>query len=225
MPAHAQTRYAAGLEQMSMLGSPATFGEVAKNEWERALREWVLFGSHEFPAHNDPKTKIRLDDSSDPDRLMKLTDNARYWTERWADQMNYRYWKDRAQTEKTTEGVQARQLFYEGTIAYKSADFQKAAQKFKEGLTIWSKLLEQHPTYRDDDFNKKDTGLIVQRYVRVLRQLSEQLPEDMPFKEMANRTTEDTNVDPFDVIEMMGLAGMSGSRGGAPTAAPAPNPR
>ena len=33
MPAHAQTRYAAGLEKMSTYGIQATFGEVAKNEW------------------------------------------------------------------------------------------------------------------------------------------------------------------------------------------------
>ena len=37
MPAHAQTRYAIGLEKMSMIGIPATFGEVAKNEWAKAL--------------------------------------------------------------------------------------------------------------------------------------------------------------------------------------------
>ena len=54
MPAHAQTRYAAGLEKMSMVDIPATFGEVAKNEWRRALNEWVKFGEYEFPAHNDP---------------------------------------------------------------------------------------------------------------------------------------------------------------------------
>jgi len=227
MPAHSQTRYAAGLEKMSILGIPATFGEVAKNEWERSLREWVLFGSNEFPAHNDPKTKIQLDDSSDAKRLNALTDNARYWTERWSDQMNYRYWKDRCDTERTNEGVLARQTFYEGTIAYKSADFQKAAQKFKEGLAIWNKLLQDHPTYRDDDYKKKDTGLIVQRYVRVLRQLNEPIPEDMPFKEMIARTGDETALDPFDVLEVMGVAGLTGTRGGStpPGQAPAPNPR
>ena len=34
----------------------------------------------------------------------------------------------------TDEGVKARQLFYEGTIAYKTADFEKAVEKFREGL-------------------------------------------------------------------------------------------
>ena len=48
MPAHAQTRYASGLEKMSILGVPATFGEVAKNEWARGLREWEKFGKFEF---------------------------------------------------------------------------------------------------------------------------------------------------------------------------------
>ena len=38
MPAHAQTRYAAGLEKMSVYGIEATFGEVAKNEWYQRLQ-------------------------------------------------------------------------------------------------------------------------------------------------------------------------------------------
>src|SRR5262245_10316500 len=40
MPAHAQTRYAIALEKMSIQDVPATFGEVAKNEWAKALNEW-----------------------------------------------------------------------------------------------------------------------------------------------------------------------------------------
>ena len=41
MPAHAQTRYAAGLEKMSIYGIEATFGEAAKNEWYHA---WTGMG-------------------------------------------------------------------------------------------------------------------------------------------------------------------------------------
>ena len=66
-----------------------------------------------------------------------MTENQQYWAERWADQMNYRYWKDRCEAEATDEGVAARQLFYEGTQAYKSADFPMAAEKYKEGLEVW----------------------------------------------------------------------------------------
>src|SRR5262249_27888380 len=53
MPAHAQTRYASSLEKMSILDIPATFGEVAKNEWARSLREWLKFGMHVFDSHNE----------------------------------------------------------------------------------------------------------------------------------------------------------------------------
>ena len=37
-----------------------------------------------------------IDDATNPEQLRKAcTDNQQYWTNRWADQMNYRYWKDR----------------------------------------------------------------------------------------------------------------------------------
>ena len=164
MPAHAQTRYAAGLEKMSMYGIQATFGEVAKNEWASALNEWVKFGEHVFMSHNDIREKdgsehrdpVKLDDATNPERLKTLTDNQQYWTQRWADQMNYRYWKERCQAEQTDEAVRARELFYEGTLAYKTADFPKAAAKFKEGLQVWKLALNDHPVYRDDRCEEGD---------------------------------------------------------------------
>ena len=86
MPAHAQTRYAERLEKMSILGIPATFGEVAKNEWAKALAEWVKFGIYEFPVANydakDPRFqgKVRLDDSTNLKRFATLSENQKYWT-------------------------------------------------------------------------------------------------------------------------------------------------
>ena len=47
--------------------------------------------------------------------------------------MNYRYWKKRCQAEKTDNGGPARQLFYEGTLAYKTGDFPKAAENSRKG--------------------------------------------------------------------------------------------
>jgi hypothetical protein len=207
MPAHAQTRYAMSLEKASMVGIPATFGEVAKNEWARGLNEWTRFGEYEFPAFNNPKEMVRLDDITNLPRYNKLSENQQYWTRRWSDQMNYRYWKDRSAAEMTNEGVHARQLFYEGTQAYKSSDFEKAVQKYREGLDIWSKLLDKHKDYRTDDINRKDTGLVVKRYARALKQLGEPEPKDFPFRELLGIADADTNVDPFDAQEMLGPAG------------------
>jgi len=230
MPAHAQTHYAAALEKMSIAGVEATFGEVAKNEWARALREWVQFGQHVFMSHNEvmrdgklTRDEVRLDDATNPEKLATLTENAAYWTNRWADQMNYRYWKERCQAEMTTRGVEARQLFYEGTKAYKTGDFNVAASKFRQGLEIWKENLAEFPTYREDDLNKKDTGLVVKRYVRVLRQLGEPVPDTLPFKELLAAAEADTTVDPFDAIEMIGVGGFEPESSAPPaTSAAAP---
>ena len=155
MPAHAQTHYAAALEKMSTVGIEATFGEVAKNEWARALREWVKFGKHDFESPNVIKRNgkfvrdtIRIDDRTEPEEYKKLNENQKYWTDRWASQMNYPYWKERCKAEMTQKGVEARQLFYEGTKAYKTGDFAQAAAKFKEGLAIWKDVLKDFPVYR-----------------------------------------------------------------------------
>ncbi len=122
------------LEKMSMYGIPARFGEKAKTEWAFALNEWVNFGKHVFQSHNeirDPKTQklhrdqVQLDDASDPAKLKAMSPNQRYWTERWADQMNYRYWKERCLAEQTDEAVRAREQFYLGTIAYKKGEVRQ----------------------------------------------------------------------------------------------------
>jgi hypothetical protein len=188
MPAHAQTRYAAGLEKMSVYGIEATFGEVAKNEWYLAFREWEIFGDHVFMSFNEVKRdgkmvrdKVKLNDACFPDRLKKMPENQVYWTNRWAEQMNFPYWRQRSEAEMDSTAVAARQLFYEGTIAYKKGDFDVAALKFKEGLGVWKKLMDEYKIYRDDEISKRETGLIVKRYVRVLTQKLTPIPADLPF--------------------------------------------
>src|SRR3954466_8930207 len=156
---------------MSTLGVEATFGEVAKNEWARSLREWVRFGEHVFESPNlierDGKLvrdKVRIDDRTVPERLKDLNDNTKYWSDRGASQMNYPYWKERCTAEMTQKGVEARQLFYEGTKASKTGDFGQASSKVKEGLAIWQENLKDFPVYQNDDLNKQALGLVVKRY-------------------------------------------------------------
>jgi hypothetical protein len=213
MPAHAQSRYAAALEKMSIKGIPATFGEVAKNEWFKAREEWLKLGTHEFLSHNEiprdgklVRDKVKLDDVCYPERYKQIPENQLYWTMRWADQMNYRYWKARCEAETTTNAVLARQLFYEGTVAYKTGDFPKAAEKFKEGLRVWKAVMDEFPSYRDDDLNKRETGRIVKRYVWALKQNLTPIPDDLPFKEYLPLIEHDTTVDPFDALEMTSVA-------------------
>lgn len=214
MPAHAQTRYAAGLEKQSVKDLEATFSERAQNEWLNAYNDWLEFGRYEFPSHNlvqvagkFAKEPIHIDDATVPQRFARLTENQKYWTDRWANDMNYRYWKDRASAELETQGVRARQSFYEGTKALRTADFPKAVQKFKDGLKDWGELLDRHTVFRDDDLNKKDTGRLVQRYVRALRQSGEEVPAVLPFADLYKAVEDDHTPDPFDQLDMIGPTG------------------
>jgi hypothetical protein len=224
MPAHAQTRYAAGLEKESMKGIEATFGPKAQEQWRRAFAEWDEFGNHVFDTYNEiridgklVRQKVKLNDNTitrfnewlkeHPDNKpvwkSPLHENQQYWADRWADQMNYPYWTDRCLAEAEVDGTTARKLFYEGTKAYKSADFPLAVAKFKEGLDIWNRLLKRHQPYRDDDLNMKDTGLIIKRYARACQQSQVELPPDTPFLDLLKAFENDTTKDPFDALEML----------------------
>jgi hypothetical protein len=204
MPAHAQTRYATAMEKASIKDHPPIFGERAMNEWQNAVDEWIKFGTYDFPAHNDEKLKIHLDDIFDVNKFKSLTDNAQYWTRRWADDTNYRYWKDHSQAEREAQGVQCRQLFYEATVALRSADFAKSVDNYKRGLDLWKDMLDRHPTYRNDLLNQKDTGAILRRYVFALKQLGEPIPENMPFMDIYKATLgQPYTPDPFDALDMI----------------------
>jgi hypothetical protein len=224
MPAHAQTRYAIGLEKESMKGIEATFGPKAMNEWSKSHQAWEDFGNYIFRTFNRVEVDgklvhqmVKLDDNTitqynlwlkkhpknEPPYTDKRHANQIYWSDRWADQMNYPYWKDRCDAERQEKGSEARRLFYEGTKAYKSADFPLAVQKYKEGLKIWDGLLNDHLPYRKDELNKKDTGLIVKRYARACQQSQIELPPDTPFMDLLKAYENDPSKDPFDALEML----------------------
>jgi hypothetical protein len=207
MPSHSQTRYAMGLEKMSVKDLEPTFGVVAQNEWDHAFSDWIEFGTYEFPAFNNAAEKIQIDLSTKPDAYNspEISDNQRYWINRWAEQQNYAYWKDKCDAERETSGVLARQDFYEGTLALKEARFRDAVAKYLEGLNRWQELLERHTRYRDDDLNKKDTGEIVRRYVFALKQVGETPGDDLPFKELYEAVKNEPFKDPFDQLDMMKL--------------------
>jgi hypothetical protein len=202
MPAHSQTRYAAGLEKQSIRDVPATFGPVAREEWRKALDEWLEFGAYRWPAWSKRTEMVQLDDLTEYERFKKLSPDQKYWTDRWSTQMNYPYWKARCQAEMTKEGSDARQLFHEATIAFQQANFLLAVGKYRDGLEIWDKLLQRFPVYRKDDMNEKDTGLVLKRYFRALEQAGLPRPKDVPFPELHKLVDLDYSPDPFDDLEM-----------------------
>jgi hypothetical protein len=211
MPAHAQTRYAIALEKASVKDYPATFGDVARNEWEKALAEWVKFGTYPFPAFSHPDQMVQLDWvmlPRDGPEWKALTDPQQHWTERWANDNNYPYWKDRCSAEATRQGVSARRLFYDATRALKSADYPTAVTKYREGLSLWKDLLDKHPSYRNDQLSKKDVVYLVKRYALALRQVGQpELPKDAPFYDLYEQFgNEAIPPDPYDALEVLGRA-------------------
>ena len=219
MPASALTRYAAALEKASVLNIPPQFGERARSEWTRARNAWVAFGNHPFPAHNLIPPDLRrqyiyIDDATEPAqykrRLAEIKPplnpdevrNQDYWTNRWSDSTHYRYWKDRSLAEMEPNGVEARRLFYEGTRAFKQADYPKAVEKMRDGLARWESVLEKHPLYRDDDLNKQDTGRVVRRYLKALANAGMDRPKTVPFEKLLEGDKTDFLPDPFDQTDM-----------------------
>ncbi len=146
-----------------------------------------------------------------PEEAARLTDNKRSWTSRWGDQMNLRYWTARCDAEMEPDGVRARQLFYEATLAYLKANFREAVTKYREGLDLWKTLLERHPVYREDQMNKSDTGQVVRRYADALRQAGMDVPTDIPFYELLADAEADVTPDPFDELDVLGPTGAGAS--------------
>ncbi len=91
---------------------------------------------------------------------------------------------------------------------------------------LWNDHIKEFPNFRDDDLNKKEAGLILLRYERVLQQQGEKLPDNFPFKELLPAAKADTSRDPFDVLEMLGVtpdtAGKPAAPGGQTPAPAAP---
>ena len=70
-------------------------------------------------------------------------------------------------------------------------------------------MLKDHRDYRNDDFNKKDTGLIVRRYLRALTASASPSPRISRSGSCSRAVERDHNVDPFDANEMLGPTGIS----------------
>jgi hypothetical protein len=191
---------------MSIKGVEPRFGEVASRNWEQAADEWTKFGTYQFPAFNQDNVFVQLEDMMSEAKFKSLIPAAQYWTERWSNDTNYRYWKSRSLAESQPAGVESRRLFYEATRAFKSADFQTAADNYKRGLELWKSVMAEYPSFEADKMNQEDTAFIVKRYALALRQLgTTELPADTPFIDLYELYKDEAiPVDPHDALEILG---------------------
>ena len=63
-------------------------------------------------------------------------------------------------------------------------------------------MLKDHKYFREDDLTRRDTRLIIRRYLSALKNIGEKEPETYPFKDWMKGPQDEFAPDPFDQLEM-----------------------
>ncbi len=208
-------RYAAGLEKMSIYGIEATFGEVAKNEWDDALeRMGQIRRSRLHVAQRSIRataswcaTRSSSTTSCNPERLQAdarkpaVLDPALVRPDELP--LLERAVPGRSDDQRRAG---ARSSSTTATRAYKTGDFPTAAEQVQgraraledrhERLSRLSRRRSEQERHRPD-----------RQAVRPWRSSSFRcpVPDDLPFKDYLPLVQNDNTVDPFDAIEMIGV--------------------
>ncbi len=120
-------------------------------------------------------------------KLGSMCHEELYWMDRYANMVNYPYWRERSQAEAEMETIEARMHFYNAEQRYRQGDPETARQEYEDGLALWEKVLDRHERIRDDDLTQEDTVKIVHQYLKVLEQLDEPRPETLPFEDIVRK--------------------------------------
>lgn len=161
------------------LGREGTFGEKSKNAWREAYNEWLAFGRLGKPERGS-NVIFRLEYS--PSEWSALTDEQRYWAQRYGDVVKYRYWKNRAKSEATDEMQLAREAFYQATQARQQGDYQRAISEFEKAFPVWRKVVEGDVNLRTDDMFIEDSQKYESQYLKLLTHLDLPAPKQRPFE-------------------------------------------
>lgn len=164
------------------LGKEGTFGERTKNAYRVAHQHWIDFGSLGEPDRNPDFPLLRLEYTSS--EWKNLTQEQRYWIERYQNVVNYNYWKARTRAEATDEMQAAREAFYQATKARENGDYERAISEYRRAFPIWRKILEGNSYLRTDQIFEDDSKEYEMHYLKMLRHLERPLPEKRPFDGM-----------------------------------------
>ena len=120
----------------------------------------------------------------------------------------------------TNEGVQARQLFYEGTIAYKSGRLRQGRREVPRGPEALGRAAQGPPRLPQrrlqQEGHRPDRPALPPGPEAARRARAPGHPVPRPG---SRRRTATITLDPFDAIEMLGPTGLDGIHG------PGPRPR
>jgi len=193
-PAKALTTFA------EYLGKEGTFGVDAREAWSQAYNEWLKFGRGLDIARKEGVSERdqfvhRLE--YDPAEYEKLSDETKYWVERYGNIVRYSYWKRRVKAEGTPEMEGAREAFFFAEKAREEGDYDLAIAKYEEGFPKFRKVFENPEFFqlRDDLPIQDDAGEWEHNYIRLLSNLSRKLPERRPFQGLFRSASDETDAD------------------------------
>lgn len=189
-PAKALTTYA------EFLGKEGTFGVDAREAWSEAYNKWLEFGRGLGVLRKEGVSEReqlihRLE--YEPAEFEKLSDETKYWIDRYGSIVRYWYWKKRVKAEGTTDMEGAREAFYFAEKAREEGDYDKALAKYEEGFPKFRRVFDvpEFVQLKDDIPIQDDAGEWERNYLRVLTNLSRKLPERRPFQGVFKSLSDD----------------------------------
>jgi hypothetical protein len=91
--------------------------------------------------------------------------------------VNFAYWGDRCNAERTQEALDARKAIYEADQAFRDVEPERALALYEQGFQSWRKVLDQYPTLIEDGMIGDDLVRATNRYRRCLKQLEQEPPK------------------------------------------------
>ena len=98
--------------------------------------------------------------------------------------VNYESWLNRTVMEQDSDALEARQLVYEGDRAFENNDTLVARDKYARAFELWDGLVVRYPLLLDDGTFIFKLNEVIDRYVLILNQLNETLPEPFILQEV-----------------------------------------
>ena len=100
--------------------------------------------------------------------------------------VNYDYWEMRCAAEQEEQTVDARELLYDARKAHETAELKRAKSQYDQAWQKWDAVFGKFPRLRDD-ITAEELKESLQRYLRLLQQLDEELPENFVLQDMLKK--------------------------------------
>ncbi len=140
--------YRSQMDYANALQEEGSFGEITREAWATAYREWTEeYGRTEFATPGGmivfEATEGELARMAEEDGTP--VDQKIYWQGRYQDMVNYRYWKLRANAERSADMAGARHDFALGRKQFREEqDLAAASETLRSGLEKMQRVVDEY---------------------------------------------------------------------------------